>query len=62
MEKNFYQHIREALTEEQESGSKYAELAMHAPSVECRETLMKMARQELVHKAHLEGMLLGHDE
>ena len=62
MDKTFYQHLREALAEEQEAGNKYSELAKKAPSVECRETLMKMARQELVHRAHLEGMLLGHDE
>lgn len=62
MATSFFQHVREALAEEQEAGNKYAEMAMMAPSVECRETLMKMARQELVHKAHLEGMLLGHDE
>lgn len=62
MEKTFYQELRNALTEEQEAGSKYAELAKRAPSIQCREMLMEMAREELVHRAHLEGMLLGHDE
>ena len=61
-EKSFYQELRDALTEEMEAGNKYAMLAKRAPSVQCRETLMEMARQEIMHRAHLEGMLLGYDD
>ena len=61
-DKGFYQELREALSEEMEAGNKYAMLAKRAPSVQCRETLMQMAREEIMHRAHLEGMLLGYDE
>ena len=62
MDKGFYQEIRAALDEESEAGNKYAKLAKMAPTVHCRETLMEMAREEIIHRAHLEGMLLGQDE
>ena len=59
---NFYPAIRDALAEEQASGNKYMSLAKEAPTKEERETLLGMARQEIMHKANLECMLLGHEE
>lgn len=59
---NFYQSVRDALAEEQAAGNKYTSLAKEAPTEEERETLLGMARQEIMHKAHLECMLLGHEK
>lgn len=58
----FYSAIKDALAEETSAGNKYATLAKEAPSKEERETLLEMARQEIMHKAHLDCMLLGHED
>ena len=60
-DKSFYQELRDSLQEELDDGNKYAMLAKRAPTVQCRETLMQMAREEIMHRAHLEGMLLNYD-
>lgn len=57
----FYDSLRTALQEEANAGSKYVALSKDAPSEDERKTLIEMAKQEIMHKAHLECMLLGHD-
>ena len=59
---NFYRELMNALGEETDAGNKYASLAKEAPTKEERETLLEMARQEIMHKAKLDCMILGHEE
>ena len=58
---NYYQSIRDALKDETNSGNLYATLAKEAPSTWERDTLMEMAREEIMHRAHLECILLECD-
>lgn len=55
---DFYNKLQESLKDEENAGEFYASLAKEALTEEDRKTLLKMARQEIMHKAHLEGMLL----
>ena len=50
----FYRAVEKAIDEEHDSGSLYISLAMNAPDEDDRECLMKMAKQEVMHKANLE--------
>jgi len=59
---SFYQSIKDSLAEESDAGEKYAMLAKKAPSEEFRNMLMSMARQEIMHHAQLECMLLGNED
>lgn len=54
----FYKAIEKAIEEEHDAGSLYISLAADAQNEEDRECLMKMARQEVMHKAHLEWIRL----
>lgn len=59
---SFYQSVKDSLKEETDAGNKYAMLAKQAPTEEIRETLLSMARQEIMHRAHLECILVGNNE
>lgn len=59
---HFYQSVKDALKDETSSGNLYASLAKEAPTQWERETLMEMARQEIMHKANLECILLNNDD
>lgn len=54
----FYKSLEKAIEEEHDAGSLYISLAANAPDEEDRKCLMKMARQEVMHKANLEWMHL----
>lgn len=58
---NYYQAIRDALKDETNSGNLYANLAKEAPYEWDRDTLMEMAREEIMHRARLECILLCAD-
>ena len=55
---NFYQSIADSLKEEKEGAEKYKNLAKDAPTKEAREALMEIAKQEIMHHAKLECLLL----
>lgn len=55
---DFYNKLEGYLKEEENAGENYAMLAKEAMNEEDKRTLMKMAKQEIMHRAHLEGMLL----
>ena len=57
----FYNAIEDAIKEEHEDGSKYVSLAKDAPNECDKETLMKMAKQEVMHRANLEWILMKKD-
>ena len=59
---SFYDAIKTALKEETDAGKHYSDLAKEAPNEEFRKELYKMARQEIMHHARLEGMLLEWNE
>lgn len=52
----YYREIQRAIEEEHDSGSLYINLAKNALSEEDRECLMKMAKQEIMHRANLEWL------
>ena len=57
----FYNAIQKAIDEEHDAGSLYVSLAKDAPNEKDRECLMKMARQEVMHRANLEWIYMRKD-
>ena len=57
----FYREIQKSIEEEHDAGSLYISLAKDAPTDEDMECLMKMAKQEVMHRANLEWMLMKKD-
>lgn len=54
----FYNSIKGAIDEERDAGSLYLELAKDAPNEHDKKCLMKMARQEIMHRANLEWIYM----
>ena len=54
----FYDTIRKSIEEEHDAGSLYVDLAKNAIEECDRKMLMKMAKQEIQHKANLEWIYL----
>lgn len=50
----FYKTIQNAIDEERDAGSLYINLAKHAMDESDKECLIKMAKQEVMHRAYLE--------
>ena len=57
----FYRSIQKSIEDEHDAGSEYVALAKDAPDECTRKTLMKMARQEVMHRANLEWILMKKD-
>ena len=57
----FYKAVQGAIEEESDAGSLYLKLAKDAPNEHDRECLMKMARQEIMHRANLEWIHMKKD-
>lgn len=55
---DYYQSLKDALTEEQDGATKYIELSKLAPNDDAKETLIKIAKQEIKHRAKIECLLL----
>ncbi len=55
---NYAQSLKDSLQEETNAGSKYTALAKEAPNEEAKKKLLEMAKQEIMHKATLECLLL----
>ena len=54
----FYDAIEDAIKEEHDAGSLYISLAKDAPSDCDKNILMKMAKQEVMHRANLEWIFM----
>lgn len=59
---DFLRSLRESFEEEARDANKYAYLARMAETEEDRKILIEIAKQELVHRAKVEGILLGYGE
>ena len=57
----FYRNIQKSIEEEHDAGSTYIELANNAMEECDRDTLMEMARQEVMHRANLEWINMKKD-
>lgn len=55
---DFYDTVHKSIEEEKDAGSLYMELAKNSIDECDKKTLMKMARQEIQHKANLEWIYL----
>lgn len=58
---DFYRTIQKSIEEEHDAGSQYIELAKNAMDDCDRDTLMEMARQEVMHRANLEWIYMKKD-
>jgi rubrerythrin len=58
---DFYNTVHKSIEEEHDAGSLYIELAKNAINECDKKMLMKMARQEIQHKANLEWIYLRKD-
>lgn len=59
---NYAQSLKDSLKEETDGASKYAALAKEAPNEEAKKKLMEIAKQEIMHHAMLECLLLDTGE
>ena len=59
---DFIQALKEAYAEEEKDSDKYIRIAQSVANDEDRKMLIEMAKQELVHKAKIENILLGYGE
>lgn len=59
---NYAQSLKDSLKEETDGASKYTSLAKEAPNEEARKMLLDMAKQEIMHHAMLECLILDLDE
>ena len=57
----FYRNIQKSIEEEHDAGASYIELAKVAMDEEDKECLMKMAKQEVMHRANLEWIYMKKD-
>lgn len=55
---NYAETLRASLKEETEGASKYSALAKEAPTEEAKKKLMEIAKQEIMHHAMLECLLM----
>ena len=55
---DFYKAIQNAMEEEKDSGSLYVNLAKNAVDEHDKECLLKMAKQEVMHRAYLEWIYM----
>jgi len=58
----FKQFLEAAVSEEQDDSRKYMQRAQEAPTEEDRKVLIDIAKQEIMHRAMLECMLLTYEE
>lgn len=59
---NYIDAIKESCAEETRDSEKYLRLARMADNEDDRKLLIDIAKQELLHKAKLEGILLEYGE
>lgn len=59
---NYVQALKDSLKEETDGASKYTALAKEAPNEEAKKKLMEIAKQEIMHHAMLECLLLDTGE
>lgn len=57
----FYRTIEKSIKEEHDAGMEYVNLAKDAPNECIKKTLMKMAKQEVMHRANLEWIYMQKD-
>ena len=55
---DFVKTLRDAHAEEVKDSEKYMNLAKNAPTAEIRNKLIHIAKDEIMHRAKLEGMIL----
>lgn len=62
MVNSYIQALKDSLKEETDGASKYAALSKEAPTEEAKKKLMEIAKQEVMHRAMLECLLMESGE
>lgn len=57
----FYEALRKAVQAEGEDSNKYVELAKKAPTMEARDILLCIAKDEIMHRAKIDCLLLDEE-
>lgn len=55
---DYIESLRESLDEEMDAGNKYTALAKEAPTENAKEQLLRMAKEEIMHRAMLQCLLV----
>ncbi len=55
---DYVKSLRESLDEETDAGNKYTALAKEAPTENAKEQLLRMAKEEIMHRATLQCLLV----